>query len=142
MALQQTTNNNAALSTQQGKGNNDFLKTKELLYQCLAKWYWFVFSLLIALAIAYLYIAKTQPSYTRTAQVEIKDDKAGKSIGNKASGITDIGLFNTTSTVDNEKYVFQSPDLMYEVVKRLKLQYNYTIKGRIRTQTLYGENSH
>ena len=140
MALQQTTNNNAALSTQQGKGNNDFLKTKELLYQCLAKWYWFVFSLLIALAIAYLYIAKTQPSYTRTAQVEIKDDKAGKSIGNKASGITDIGLFNTTSTVDNEKYVFQSPDLMYEVVKRLKLQYNYTIKGRIRTQTLYGEN--
>lgn len=137
MALQQTQNNTTLAP--QNKGNEDFLRIKELLYICLAKWYWFVFSVLATLVIAYIYIGKKQPVYTRTAQVEIKDDKAGKSISNRASGITDIGLFNTTSTVDNEKYVFQSPDLMYEVVNRLKLQDNYALKGRLRTTTLYGE---
>lgn len=137
MALQQTQNNTTLAP--QNKGNEDFLRIKELLYICLAKWYWFVFSVLATLVIAYIYIGKKQPVYTRTAQVEIKDDKAGKSVSNRASGITDIGLFNTTSTVDNEKYVFQSPDLMYEVVDRLKLQDNYAMKGRLRTVTLYGE---
>lgn len=137
MALQQTQNNTTLAP--QNKGNEDFIRIKELLYICLAKWYWFVFSVLATLVIAYIYIGKKQPVYTRTAQVEIKDDKAGKSVSNRASGITDIGLFNTTSTVDNEKYVFQSPDLMYEVVNRLKLQDNYALKGRLRTVTLYGE---
>lgn len=137
MALQQTQNNTTLAP--QNKGNEDFLHIKEMLYICLAKWYWFVFSVLATLVIAYIYIGKKQPVYTRTAQVEIKDDKAGKSVSNRASGITDIGLFNTTSTVDNEKYVFQSPDLMYEVVNRLKLQDNYYTKGRLRTVTLYGE---
>ncbi|MDO5447700.1 MAG: GNVR domain-containing protein, partial [Prevotellaceae bacterium] len=139
MALQQT-QNNISVNQTQNNGKTDYAQIKELYYTCLHKWYWFVFSLLATMLIAYLYIAKTMPKYTRTAQVEIKDDKAGKSIGNRASGITDIGLFNTTSTVDNEKYVFQSPDLMYEVVDRLKLQYNYVAKGRLRTVVLYGEN--
>lgn len=118
----------------------DWLKVKELFFLCLSKWYLFVISVIVVLFCAYLYVARTQPLWTRTAQVEIKDDKAGKSISNKASGITDIGLFNTTSTVDNEKYMFMSPDIMMEVVKRLKLQDNYSRQGRFRNFVLYGDD--
>lgn len=118
--------------------DNVLLQLKDLFLICRYRWYWFVISIVFFLVAAFFYIAKRQPIYTRMAQVEIKSDKAGRSIRGASSGFGDLGLINSTSYVQNEKYMFQSPDLMQEVVRNLHLQYNYTIKGKLRTSTLYG----
>ena len=39
-----------------GAKNEDFEKIQEWLYMCLAKWYWFVIALAIALGLAILYL--------------------------------------------------------------------------------------
>lgn len=137
--MEQQVNNNMRKTAAEAQGFN-VQTLKDMFFICLAEWYWFALTIIVCLIGAYLYLGKTQPQWTRTAQVEIKDDRAGKSIGGAAKGLTDIGLFNTTSTVDNEKYMFMSYDVMMEVVKRLKLQDNYFVKGRLRTNILYGKN--
>ena len=132
---------NVATSSMKAQGN-DMLKLKELYWSCISRWPWFVASVVLCLFIAWLYVAKQQPVYTRVAQVEIKDDRQGRSIRGtgSANSIQSLGILNATSTVANEKYMFSSPDLMYETVKRLSLRYNYFVKGNIRTKTLYGKN--
>lgn len=117
----------------------DVHKVIDIVFLCLNKWYWFVISVFVMMVLAYIYLAKTQPQWTRNALVEIKDDHAGRNVNNR-TGINDIGLIKSTSSVDNEKYMFMSPDVMMEVVKRLKLQDNYLMRGKLRTAVLYDKS--
>lgn len=57
---------------------DDFIRIQDLFYLCLAKWYWFVISLVITLGIATVYLLKTPPVYTRSAMILIKDDQSRK----------------------------------------------------------------
>ena len=38
---------------------DDSIQIKDLLYLCLAKWKWFILSLLVTLSLAFLYLLKT-----------------------------------------------------------------------------------
>lgn len=53
---------------------DDFLRIQDLLYLCLARWKWFVLSLVITIGVATVYILRTPAVYTRTASVLIKED--------------------------------------------------------------------
>ena len=43
----------------------------------ISRWYWFVLSVFVALALAFLYLARTPFVYTRYAEILIKEDKKG-----------------------------------------------------------------
>ena len=120
--------------------SEETLNVKDFLFMCLAKWHWFVISLIVTLSVAVFYILRTQPTYTRSSQVMIKSDSKGSSISSAMSDFADMGMFKTTSSVDNELIAIQSPSVMAEVVKRLQLDMNYAVDGSFHKKTIYGKS--
>lgn len=120
---------------------DDFIRIQDLYYLCLARWKWFVISLVVCLGIAGIYLLKTPPVYTRTASILIKEDSKGQSLSSDvSSAFTDMGLFQSNTNVNNELISLQSPAVMYDVVKRLHLEIDYTTPGRFYPQVRYGQN--
>ena len=127
-------NNNTQNQTQE-----ESVQLMDLLYKCLSKWYWFVISAALCLALAVFYVLKTPPVYTRSAEIQIKTNSRGQSISTDAE-ISQLGLFNTNTNVYNEIKAFGAKSLMQEVVKRLNLDMNYTTDGRFHDNVLYGRS--
>ncbi len=117
---------------------DDFLRIQDLLYLCLAKWKWFVLSLAVCLGFAAVYLLRTPAVYTRTASVLIKEDSKGKSVSSNLESFSEFGLFQSSTNVNDELIAFQSPALMTEVVKRLRLDMNYFVPGKFHRQVAYG----
>lgn len=114
---------------------------KDFLLACLFRWKWFVLSVIVALILAGLYLAKKQPVYTRSAEVLIKNTKGGGgSLSSELSGLSEMGIFSASSSVSNELIVMKSPALLMEVVRRMNLDVNYTVPG-YRDYTLYGDRN-
>lgn len=117
------------------KPSDDFIRIQDLFYIFLNKWYWFVIAVVIALSIAFIYLAKTPPVYTRTASVLIKDNSNSSTADNAT--FADLGIFRSNTNIINELYTFQSPSFMMEVVRRLKLDNCYMLKNGLRNNELY-----
>ena len=117
---------------------DDFLRIQDLLYLCLARWKWFVLSLMVTIGVATVYLLRTPAVYTRTASVLIKEDSKGKSVSSDLESFSEFGLFQSGTNVNNELITFQSPSLMTEVVKRLRLDMNYFVPGKFHRQVAYG----
>lgn len=124
-------------STQKSTPDTGYLSIKELVLLCLQRWHWFVISIVICLGYAVYKIAKTEPTYTRSADVYIKMNYQKTS---------DFGLlqelegFNYKGSFINEIGVFKSRDLMTKVARRLKLDMNYSVDSRFRKSTVYGSS--
>ena len=133
-----TTVNNGPAAQQRVADNG--IDIKDLLFLCLAKWKWFVVSLVITLSFACFYLLTTPPVYQQSASLLIKEDAKGQSIGSDvASVFSGLGLSQGQTNVNNELIALQSPELLYEVGRRLSLDVNYQVKGRFHKNTLYGE---
>ena len=117
---------------------DDFLRIQDLLYLCLARWKWFVLSLAITVGAATVHLLRTPAVYTRTASVLVKEDSKGKSFSSDLESFSEFGLFQSGTNVNNELITFQSPSLMTEVVKRLRLDMNYFVPGKFHRQVAYG----
>lgn len=123
------------------KQGEDYLRLQDLLQLCLAKWRWFVLSLSVILGIAVLYILTTPPVYTRSADILIKEDSKGNSMsGGELSSFADMGLFQSSTNVNNELIALQSPAAILEVVKRLHLDVTCLADGRFHKELLYGQS--
>ena len=120
--------------------NNDFINVKDLMYICLAKWYWFAISVAAAVCVAVAYLLATPPVFTRSASILIKEDDQGGIGGSASDLLGDFDLFRTKSNVNNEMQSMQSPAVMLDVVRRLKLNVDYRTDGRFYRQVLYGNN--
>ena len=127
-------------STAQQNGSEDFIGIKDIWMLCLGRWQWFVYSLIVCLGLAVAYLLRTPPTYTRSASLLIKEDAKGnaKSFSDQLSTFSDMGMFKSSSSVDNELIAFQSPALMLEVVKRLELDVTYSIDGMFHKKQIYG----
>lgn len=108
----------------------------EIFEKSLKNWYWFAISIFTFLCVGALYLLSTSPVYRREATVLIKDARRGGA-ASELSAFADIAGISTRRSVDNELYVLQARRLMVEVVERLNLTTNYTIKSGLRTVTLY-----
>ena len=121
---------------------------REIIALCLARWTWFVGSIAVCLLLGTVYLLKTQPVFTRSASVLIKEDgKKSSSIGDVSQAFSDMNLGLGRINVHNEIINFTSPDLMLEVVKRLHLETNYQMESglfkkghRLYNPTLYGSS--
>ncbi len=103
------------------------------------RWYVFLISLIICVAIMWLYLDYVTPQYRITSTLQIPDDKKGDGIL-KATAFSDLNMFQETKTVDNEMEILRSKDLIYSVLKKLNLGASYFYKtGEFKTKELYGE---
>jgi len=114
--------------------------TPQELYQAIKKqWKWILLSLVVCLGFASLYLAWKPKSYTRNAQVEIKDEE-DTGASSALAMFSDLGIGQATNNLYNEMAYFESPDLMEKVVERLGLQTNYNMRKGLRNTVLYGSN--
>lgn len=121
--------------------NNNKLTIGEFVKACLAKWKWFVGSVVVIMLLAIAYLVVTPPKYTKKAQVLVKDEGGMGALMGQLGGLAELGGlvgFGGSSNVYNELYAMQSPWLLLNVVNQLHLDMSYTIKG-IRNKDLYGE---
>lgn len=115
---------------------NNGLTLKSIVAFAVSKWYWFVISLIITMSVAAVYLMKTTPEYTRTASLLIKnEDKNGGS--GTSIDMSELGLVQNNTNLENEIRIVKSPALMKEVVSRLDLNDHYTVKEGLRSVILY-----
>ena len=118
------------------KEENNMLSFSDLLYIIKINWYWFVFSVIICLSLAFLYVKSTPKIYTRTASVLIKDNSSGSNLS-QSSAFEDLHLFDVKRNVDNEIFIFKSKQLMLKVARRLNLNISYIASDGLRKTELY-----
>lgn len=140
MADKTNINMDLLLQELQGGKPDDALRVKEFFYLCLAKWRWFVVSVLSCVCVAVFYILCTPPVYTRSAFLMVKEDTKGKAIGSDvASMFADLGLTQASANVNNELIAMRMPSVVKEVVRRLELDTDYRVNGFLHKETLYGK---
>lgn len=140
MADKTNINMDLLLQELQGGKPDDTLRVKEFFYLCLAKWRWFVVSVLSCVCVVAFYILCTPPLYTRSAFLMVKEDTKGKAIGSDvASMFADLGLTQASANVNNELLAMRMPSAIKEVVKRLGLDTDYRVNGFLHKETLYGK---
>lgn len=102
----------------------------------LMHWKWFVASVIICLAVAFVYLRYTTPVYKVTTKIMIKDNKKG-GYTSEMVALEDLGFLSSTGGIDNEIEVLQSKSLMKDVVMDLKIYTTYFEKGSIGKTDLY-----
>ena len=103
--------------TTTAKPSDDTIRLQDLWGMFAPRWHWFVISLVVCMSAAVYYLAKTPNVYTRTAELLVKDDgKNGSGSVLSASEFSDLGIFNTSSNINNELVTINSPTIMTEVV--------------------------
>ena len=114
------------------------VQISQLVRRCLSRWYWFALSLAVCLALGVLYILRSTPTYNTSADIQIKSNTKGASMPGDIGEFGNMGLFAVKSNVNNELHAFESPDIMSEVVARLRLFMSYTVDGTFHRNVLYG----
>lgn len=104
-------------------------------------WQWIVLSTFIALCIAFCYLRYTQPVFTSSMKVLIKDNEgnARRSMSGQMN-LESMGLISNTNGFENELEILTSTNINSRVVKSLKLYVSYAIEGRIRKTEQYQNN--
>ena len=107
---------------------------RTILDVLFSKWYWFVISVLFCMVGAYVYLQTVPTVYKRQAVVLLKKQS------NTEDAFIEKQLFNQNYDVNNEIQVFKSRSLMVEVVRRLSLNREYSLKQGLRKKILYKES--
>lgn len=101
-------------------------------------WYWFVFSTLFCVALAYVYLRYQHPVYRASTKILIKDDKGGnKGRSSQELTLDQLGLISNSNGFENEIEILSSTAVATRAVKALKLYVVYTIQGRVGKTELY-----
>lgn len=110
---------------------------RDLIDKFLKQWKWFVFSLVISLSVAFLYLRYTIPKYKASISLLVKDDRKG-GIENELSAFQDLEvLSNFKSNVDNEIEMLKSRSLVEATVIELGLYISYINEGRLKSEEIY-----
>lgn len=113
------------------------LNIKDLLFRYLSKWYWFVFSTVVLIFLASIYLRYSVPQYSASASILVKDDKKGGMVSELAA-LSEVDMLGKVkSSVDNEIEVIKSRTLVESAVKELDLNIRYFTEGRVKTLELY-----
>lgn len=118
----------------------DDISIRDIAISCLARWRWYVVTVAAALAVAVLYIGRTQPVYKREASIMVLErNQDATAVSKLLDDFVNIGIFADNTNVNNVIAAIKSPDVMAEVVARLGLDVSYTTPGTFYDKTLYGK---
>lgn len=111
---------------------------KTIFTLLVLNWQWFLVSLIIFIAGAYLYLRYQPAVYEVSAKMLIKDETNNRrSSGQMLANMQDLGFITNSAGIDNEIEILKSRILALEVVKDLKLYVEYRTEGRITNPLLY-----
>lgn len=130
-----SSNSSRPAGPRKAQDNNSGLNLKTIVAFAVTKWYWFVISLIITMGAATYYLMKTTPLYTRTISFLIRNND--KSNPETSIDMSELGIGQTKTNLENEIRILKSPSLMKEVVQILNLNNSYHIQEGLRTNILY-----
>lgn len=125
------------ISSPQPTSNSDTVMEK--FRQYLQYWYIFIASIALCLALAYLYLRTTTPAYKISATLQIEEDKKGEGML-QGTAFSDLDMFRTTVTVDNEMAALKSKSLLEKVVSKLSMGTTYSVEESFKNKELYGNS--
>ncbi|MCB0463791.1 MAG: polysaccharide biosynthesis tyrosine autokinase [Flavobacteriaceae bacterium] len=103
----------------------------------ISKWKYILLFLLISLGCAYLYLRYTTYEYKTTASIKIQEDKKPSPM-NEISALQGFGLFSSDfGKIEDEAQILKSRTLVEQVVKDLKLNMSFFVKGKIKDKEVY-----
>ncbi len=103
----------------------------------LSKWKLIAICTILALIAAFIYLRYSTNQYQATAIIKINSEKQSQAMP-EISALQDYGLFSTDfSNITDEIEIIKSRALVREVVKDLKLNIQYFVKGKIKEQEVY-----
>ena len=113
------------------------LNFQTIFAMLVLNWQWFLLSLIIFVAGAFIYLRYTEPVYKVTARMLIKDEDKQKNPAQMLAGVEDLGFLSNSTGIDNEVEVLKSRVLLREVVKDLKLYTEYRSEGKVSKPICY-----
>lgn len=95
----------------------------EIVFKYLVYWPWFIISVIVCLAAAFVYLRYSTPVYSVYSTVLIKetDPRSKMSGSNALMALQDVGGFSMTSNFDNEVEILKSVSLAKKVVTDMGL---------------------
>ena len=109
----------------------------DVFYKYLKYWYIFLACIALSLAVAYFYLKTTTPAYTISSTLFIELDKKGEGVM-QGTAFSDLDMFKTTITVDNEMAALRSRGLLEKVLNDLSIGTSYFVEGSFKRSELYG----
>lgn len=114
------------------------VKISDVAALALKYWYWILFSLIICGFYAAFSIARTTPLYKQSMSVLLRDDVQGNGTGGTSINLSELGLTQTYTVLEDEMEALRSPDLMEQVVVALNLSTMYSAPTGLHETPLYG----
>jgi tyrosine-protein kinase Etk/Wzc len=100
--------------------DDDNMDVKRYISMFISNWYWFAFTLFIALSIAYIRNKYSDKIYTVSSTLLIKDDQMGGVNANVESVIPGGDIFKSRQNLKNEMGILKSFRLNDSVMKKLE----------------------
>lgn len=117
------------------ESRNSVLRT--YLLPNLRYWPWFVLSVGLALAGAYVYLLYKQPIYRIQASLLLQDEKRGNT---QTNPLKELEVYAPKKVVENELEVLKSSTLMDQVVAKLHLDARYFRQTAFGKREIYTES--
>jgi len=108
----------------------------ENLFRYIRHWKWFVFSMVVCLSLAVLYMMKASPVYEVKAKILL--ESTSENSNSSMNSLQDLGLFNVKNNSENELEVLNTSHLLELAVRKLGIYVNYYVKGDFKNVELYG----
>jgi len=119
------------------EGEEEHVNFRDKFDKYLYHWKWFVWGVIIAVALSVLYLKITPKQYRASTTILVEDDKNGE-LNSELSTFQDLGLLKgTKKSVDNEMGLLKSRSLMENVVKDLALTASYYELGALPQKELF-----
>ncbi|SDR77821.1 GumC family protein [Christiangramia echinicola] len=114
------------------------INLREELEKFLKYWPWFIFSVLVAVAIAIVFLKYSTPVYNTTASIIIEDEDS-KSPASGMAAFADLGLLDGlgANVIENELGILRSKRMMTNTVKALDLHIQYFLDEDFRLNEIY-----
>lgn len=111
------------------------LTIRDIFYKYIRFLPVFILSVALALFGAYAYLRYTTPIYSTTGTMLLKSDQ--QQGGGRSDKFDDLFGSNKGINIQSEIEVLKSRALMARVVEKQNLQYNYYVKGNIKTINIF-----
>ncbi|SMC00618.1 capsular exopolysaccharide family [Hymenobacter roseosalivarius DSM 11622] len=111
---------------------------KRYFYKYLRRWYLFLISLVLCLAIATAYLAWATPRYLISSSLLIRDIDKGPDFQSGNPVFRDLDVFNAATSIENEIEALKSVTLLERVLTELSLQATYYVDGFLKKREIYG----
>jgi len=105
------------------------LDIKKYLFMVLANWYWFVLSVFVCLFVAYLINRYSEPIYSVSSSLIIRDDDNMKGFTGAENLIQSLRLVKNTKSVQNEIGILKSYTLAQRSIQELGDDFSITYVG-------------